>query len=83
MVSHDRVQVIKPPNTLRSKVKVGGHGAVNTEALERAENIIASLGGEYLTWVRDDLKKLEEAFAKAKENTGTRDDIGAVYKIVH
>ena len=83
MVSHDRVQVIKPPNTLRSKVKVGGPGAVNSEALERAENIIASLGDEYLTWARDDLKKLDEAFAKVKETPANKEEIGAVYKIVH
>ena len=52
--------IIRPPDTLRSKVKEGGPGAVDLEALERAEAVVAGLANNYLEWVEDDLKVIQE-----------------------
>jgi len=41
-MSDDDVEIITPPNSLKSKVTVGGPGAVDPQALERAEKAIAS-----------------------------------------
>ena len=50
-MSDEDVQVIKPPNTLSAKVSKGGPGAVDLEAIERAEAVIAGMADNYLEWV--------------------------------
>lgn len=76
--------VINPPNKLRAKVSVGGPGAVDAAMLERAEAVIADLGGNYLEWVKQDFGKLDQAFRKLRE---VRADNGPVLReifgIVH
>ena len=51
---------------MRSKVKVGGPGAVDAEALARAEQIIADMADDYLEWVEDDLLNIAEALDNLK-----------------
>lgn len=62
MADKDEVSVIRPPDTLKSKVREGGPGAVDLAALERAEAVIANLTGSYLQWVQEDLVKLQTAY---------------------
>ncbi len=84
MSDEDEVQVIKPPSTLKAKVKTGGPGAVNPEVLERAEAVIASLSENYLEWVEEDLKKLDAEMAKLKaEPDKGREFLDRIFQISH
>jgi len=77
-------QIIKPPQTLQSKVEKGGPGAVNRDALAKAEEVIANLADDYMDWVREDFVRLETAFDKLKAGDG--DDaanIDALFQIAH
>lgn len=62
MSNDDTPKIITPPNTLKNKVTVGGPGAVDLEALERAEAVIAQLSDNYLEWVQEDLDNIQKAF---------------------
>lgn len=60
----DKVEIITPPNLLKNKVSEGGAGAVDLEALDRAEKVITDLTGDYLEWVSTDLGCLGEFLNK-------------------
>lgn len=84
MAESVKPQLIHPPNPLKSKVGVGGPGAVTAEALERAETVIADLGGDYLKWVEEDLKKLQAALETLKTAKGDNGaEVDAIFQIVH
>ncbi len=77
-------QIIRPPQTLQSKVEKGGPGAVDMSALAKAEEVIANLADDYLDWVREDFERLEAAFEKFKAGDGSdADNIEALFQIAH
>jgi len=83
-MSDDDVEIITPPNSLKSKVTVGGPGAVDPQALERAEKAIASMTDDYLDWVRQDLIKIDAAFDALRNAEGERkDELDAVFQLAH
>ncbi|MFQ5764483.1 MAG: Hpt domain-containing protein [Rhodospirillales bacterium] len=83
-MADDKLEVINPPNTLKEKVGTGGPGAVDLEALERAEEVITGMTDSYLSWVADDLKKMDEAFAKLQAATGDRkEEVDAIFQVSH
>jgi chemotaxis protein histidine kinase CheA len=77
-------QIIRPPQTLQSKVEKGGPGAVDLDALAKAEEVIANLAGDYLEWVREDFVRMEAAFAKLKSGDGgDKENLEAMFQIAH
>jgi len=83
-MAEDKLEVINPPNTLKQKVGTGGAGAVDLEALERAEQVIAGMTDSYLSWVADDLKKMDKAYARLAAATGDRkEEMEAIFQIAH
>ena len=79
-----QAQVINPPQTLQNKVEKGGPGAVDLEALAKAEEVIANLADDYLDWVKEDLVRLEAAYDKLKTADG--DDaanLESIFQIAH
>ena len=83
-MAYDKLEVINPPNTLKQKVGTGGPGAVDLEALERAEEVIVGMTDSYLNWVAEDLKKIDEAYAKLVAATGDRKkEIDGVFQVSH
>lgn len=84
--SDDEMEIINPPNTLRSKVRRGGPGAVDPAVLERAEKVIASMADSYLEWVQEDLKRLQGAYDQlvaAKDVAGRRQALEIVFQVAH
>ncbi len=78
------LEIINPPNTLKSKVREGGPGAVDMATLERAEAAIAGMTDSYLEWVLEDLKKLDAAFVNLKAASGERKaEADAVFQVAH
>lgn len=71
-MAEEKLEVINPPNTLKEKVGNDAKGAIDLEALEKAEEAIASMSGEYLVSVAEDIQKIDDAFAKLEAATGDR-----------
>jgi len=57
-------EIIEAPNPLKMKVSYGPDG-VDTAMLEKAEALIANLQGDFVVWVQDDLKKLQQHYDAA------------------
>ncbi len=84
MAENDKLEIINPPNTLRSKVTVGGPGAVDAATIERAEKVIGSMAASYVDWAAEDLKKLGAALEGLNSGQGTkRDAIAAIFETSH
>lgn len=82
----DEMEIINPPNTLKSKVSLGGPGAVDPAALERAEKVIASMTDSYLEWVQEDLKRLQAAYdrlTEAADEDARRKVLDEVFQVAH
>ncbi len=83
-MAEEELEIINPPNTLKSKVKTGGPGAVNLEALERAEKVIANLSDSYLDWVQEDLKKITATFDDLKAGRGAQKEaLDGIFRLAH
>ncbi len=77
-------QIIRPPDTLSAKISTGGPGAVDLEALERAETVITDMTDSYLDWVVEDLKRLGDAVAELEAATGDYEKpLDKVFQISH
>lgn len=77
-------QIINPPNSLQGKVEKGGPGAVDLDALAKAEEVIANLADDYMTWVREDFDRLETAYNQLKAGEGdAEENLDAVFQIAH
>ena len=83
-MSDQQAKVIKPPNTLSKKVTIGGPGAVDAAALERAETVISNLAGDYVNWAKEDIKRLESVFTGMKAGSGDADQAAQeIFQISH
>ena len=62
----EKAQIIQVPNTLRAKV--GGRlGALDNEAIAKAEAALADLSTHFESWLMDEIKKLEDVQLVIKE----------------
>lgn len=82
-MADEKLEVINPPNTLKEKVGTGGPGAVDMEALKRAEEVIAGMTDTYLEWVAEDLKKIDAAYQKLKAKPEGKDELDGVFQVSH
>ncbi len=74
MSNRSDVQIIKPPNTLM-KAKTGrGRVTPDTQAIERAEAAIKTIGDDFATWAQSDLDELDKALAAARKNPDQQED---------
>jgi len=76
-------QIIRPPQTLQSKVEKGGPGSVDLDALAKAEAVIANLADDYLDWVQEDFVRLEAAYEDLKTDGANAQKIDALFQIAH
>ncbi|MBT6096350.1 MAG: hypothetical protein HOH04_15800 [Rhodospirillaceae bacterium] len=69
--SDNKVEFIKPPHRIASKVAVGGPGAISEGDLERIDNaIVANLGGAYLEQVTADIENMKRALSRIRPGDG-------------
>jgi len=71
-MAEDKLEIINPPKGLKEKAGTGGAGAIDLEAIEKAEEAIASMADSYLDSVAEDIRKIDEAFEKLEAATGDR-----------
>lgn len=84
MAEEGKAEIIVPPDNLSDKIVKGGPNAVDMDALERAEQVIANMADSYLDWVEEDLKKISAAYDRLAEGGGDRaKDIDKVFGIAH
>ena len=48
---------------------------IDTEAIARAESIVAALGSEYLEWLKGDLDGVDDLLSKARESVRAVNDL--------
>jgi chemotaxis protein histidine kinase CheA len=66
MAMPEKAQIIQVPNTLRAKV--GGRlGALDAQAIAKAEAALADLSNHFEDWLMDEIKKLEDVQALIKQ----------------
>ena len=83
-MADNKPEMIEPPNTLKSKVGIGGPGAVDPETLARAEKVIADLADNYLEWAHEDMAKLQGALKElVSEGGDQKEKIAKVFQISH
>ena len=83
-MADDELEIINPPNTLKSKVREGGPGAVDLATLERAERVIEQMADSYLEWVQEDLVRMDAAYKALAAATGDRKaEAEQVFQIAH
>ena len=83
-MANEELLIFNPPNTLNSKVKVGGPGAISPDMLEKAEQVLAGLSDSYLDWVQEDIKKISTAFDELKAGKGDQKKIlDDIFRISH
>ncbi|MDA0241695.1 MAG: Hpt domain-containing protein [Proteobacteria bacterium] len=84
MADQPRAQLIEPEEHLGEKVTEGGPGAVNSETLQRAEQVIADMADSYAITARNSLETLALAYAalsaKGSDNAA---ELIAVFEIAH
>ncbi|MBW8735286.1 MAG: Hpt domain-containing protein, partial [Asticcacaulis sp.] len=62
----EKAQIIQVPNTLRAKV--GGRlGAIDADAIAKAEAALSELSSQFGDWLLEEVKKLEDVQAQIKE----------------
>ncbi|MCK5165729.1 MAG: phosphorelay protein [Rhodospirillaceae bacterium] len=80
----DDSEIIHPPSNLQNKVEKGGPGAVDLDAIARAEEVITNLAGDYVNWAKEDLVKLEAAYKKLKDGNGDQKELLlGVFNVAH
>lgn len=66
MAMPEKAQIIQVPNTLRAKV--GGRlGAIDAQAIAKAEAALADLSSQFEDWLMEEIKKLEAVQHLIKE----------------
>ena len=75
-------QVIPVPNTLR--LKVGGRlGALDPNAIAKAEAALKSLSGNFAQWLQDEVVKLEAARQRVRADGVSPETMESLYLRAH
>lgn len=83
-MAKEELEIINPPNTLKSKVKIGGPGAISMDMIEKAEKVLAGLSDNYLEWVQEDLKNISAAFDELKAGRGDQKKVlDSIFRMSH
>ena len=74
--------LITPPNRLQHKVITGGPNAIDPDVLEKAEQVIAGMAGDYIHWAREDIEKLSGVFDTLAADP-SEENLDSVFQIAH
>jgi hypothetical protein len=77
-----KAQITPPANSLR--LKLGGRfGAIDADAIAKAEAALKSLSGQFAQWLDDEIKKLDAARAAVQANGYTPETAESLYLRAH
>lgn len=78
----EKAQIIQVPNTLRAKV--GGRlGALDAEAISKAEAALADLSEQFDDWLMDEIRKLEDVQTQIKTDGYTTENSEQLFYRAH
>lgn len=76
------IEIITPPNVL--KAKLGGPLNLNSaEVIQRAENALQSMSGEFETWLDEEITRVETAWDKASDLSDRESQLYSLYGYSH
>lgn len=80
----NKVEIIERPNTLIGKVTYGNDG-VDAALLEKVDNELTQMAGEYVGWATDDLKKLQTLYdsLEAMPEELRKDAMPELFNVAH
>ena len=82
MSDQAKAQITPPANSLR--LKLGGRfGAIDADAIAKAEAALKSLSGQFAQWLDDEIKKLDAARAAVQANGYTPETSESLYLRAH
>jgi chemotaxis protein histidine kinase CheA len=82
MSKPERSEIITPPNLIKGKLG-GVMPKLDADAVARAEAALKSLAGQFDGWMDEELRKLEAAWAAARE-AGLAGEAGAgLFRVAH
>jgi hypothetical protein len=77
-----KAQITPPTTSLR--LKLGGRfGAIDADAIAKAEAALKSLSGQFAQWLDDEIKKLDAARAAVQANGYTPETSESLYMRAH
>ena len=79
MANKRPIEIFMPPNVLKAKM---GNGKLDLSAVQRAEQAIDDLKGEFTGWVIDDVNRLVEA-QQAYAKQSNVETLGDLYRAAH
>ena len=80
----DPAKAQTPPLTNSLRSKLGGRfGAIDADAIARAEAALKSLSGQFAQWLDDEIKKLDAARAAIQANGYTPETSESLYLRAH
>lgn len=79
----EKSQIIHPPNRLKSKVRTGGPGAVNAQALDRAEAVIQNMADSFLEWVVGDLDAIQDSLSNLRNGGDAEMELTRIHSRAH
>ena len=79
MANKRPIEIFMPPNVLKAKM---GNGGLDLSAVQRAEQAIDDLKGEFTGWVTEDVNRLVEAQQAYAKQSDT-ETLGDLYRAAH
>ena len=82
MSDQSKAQITPPTNSMR--LKLGGRfGAIDADAIAKAEAALKSLSGQFAQWLDDEINKLDAARAAVQANGYTPETSESLYLRAH
>ncbi|NWG45429.1 MAG: Hpt domain-containing protein [Alphaproteobacteria bacterium] len=81
MAKSQTAEFIRPPNTL--KVKVGGDGKIDLDAIARAEKALEALSDQFSDWLAEEVDRLRAARAEIKAKGVSEETMGVLQLAAH
>ena len=82
MSDQAKAQITPPASS--SRLKLGGRfGAIDADAIAKAEAALKSLSGQFAQWLDDEIKKLDAARAAVQANGYTPETSESIYLRAH
>ena len=79
---NDDPQFIQPPGNLKQKLTSAPK--LDKDALDKADQVVADLSGEYLQWVADDLENIQAHYDNLKAGKGDpSEELSEIFRIAH
>ncbi len=82
MSNQKPIEVITPPNTLKSKVG-GALPALDQKAIARAEAALDGMSSQFAEWINEELARLLEAWAAYEQAPGTQSSRNELHRRAH